>query len=531
MTQATTIAQVLQQATQQWPQQTAIIDEQTSMSFAELAERAQQCAGAMLQAGLQTGERFAIWAPNIHQWVWTALGGIIAGGVLVPLNTRYRGIEASDILRRSKSRLLFTTCDFLDTDYPALLADHELPDLQEIILLRGNNAELASIDEFCARADQHSQRNALDRAQAISAHDICDIMYTSGTTGAPKGVVSCHGQTVRIFTAWSNTVGLNSNDKYLIVNPFFHSFGYKAGWLSCLIKGATNLPLAVFSPEQTLAMIEQHHITILPGAPTLFNSLLNSPKLPTTDTQSLRCSVTGAASVPQQLVHDMHSTLGFAQVFTAYGLTECPVASITRADDDIALVANTAGKALADTQLRVVDEAGAAVATEQVGRIQVRGYNVMQGYFEDARATQQCLDSDGWLDTGDLGWMDENGYIKVTDRAKDMYICGGFNCYPAEIENLLLRHPNIIDVAVIGVPDPRMGEVGRAYIVSDVAASKNALSHQSLNHQSLNQWAREQMANFKVPRSYVLLPELPRNASGKVQKFLLEQAPTQTIVH
>ena len=478
----------------------------------------------MIANGLQADDRFAIWAPNIHQWISTAIGGMMAGGILVPLNTRYKGIEAGDILRRSEARLLFTTNGFLGTDYPALLAQQALPDLQQVVLLRGEPSAdsmiaQSTLDEFLITTEPSHIERLQKRTAQISGDSISDILYTSGTTGAPKGVLSSHGQTIAAFDAWSSTVGLRHADRYLVVNPFFHSFGYKAGWVSCLIKGATCLPMAVFDADQTLALIEREKITVLPAAPTIFHSLLGSKKLSESDLSSLRCSVTGAASVPEQLVHDMQNILGIDHVFTAYGLTECPVVSITQTGDAIALIANTAGIALADTEIKVCDDQDQPVAAKQIGQIKVRGYNVMQAYFNNQQATDETIDTNGWLATGDIGWQDENGYIKVTDRAKDMYICGGFNCYPAEIENLLLNHPQVRDVAVSSMPDERLGEVGQAYIVfTDTPPA----------HDEMRAWAREQMANFKVPRSFIAVKELPRNPSGKVQKFKLAELPEQT---
>ena len=517
-----TIPQVLSEAATQWPERIAVQDGDQSLTYSELHSRARQMANAMINHGLQPEDRFAIWAPNIHEWIWTAVGGMMAGGILVPLNTRYRGIEAGDILRRSQSRLLFTTCGFLDTDYPAMLDGEALPDLQHTILLRGtsDNDALPKLESFIGSAE--IKHEALDaRITALNGKSISDILFTSGTTGQPKGVLSSHGQTVAMFDSWSSTVGLGSEDRYLIVNPFFHSFGYKAGWLASIIKGATALPMAVFSPDKTLQLIEQEKINILPGAPTIFQTILASPALANTDTSSLRSAVTGAATVPEQLVHDMKNKLGFEQVFTAYGLTECPVVSITTAGDDIALIANTAGKAIENTEIAILDDNREALPANAVGDIMVKGYNVMQGYFNNPEATAESIDADGWLDTGDIGWMDENGYIKVTDRAKDMFISGGFNCYPAEIENLLLRHDNIIDVAVVGAADERLGEVCHAYLVIDNA---------QLGDEDLRNWARQHMANFKVPRVFFTVDELPRNASGKVQKFMLGELNSHRLV-
>jgi len=410
-----TIPSVLASASQQWPEQIAVQDGSIELSFSELQDKARLAAKAIMATGLEPGDRFAIWAPNIHEWIWTAIGGMMAGGVLVPLNTRYRGIEAGDILRRSQARLLFTTQGFLDTDYPAMLLKESLPNLERIIVLRGESSDVSQlpINQFLELAEQVSTPELDTRTAVLNGESISDILYTSGTTGAPKGVVSLHGQTVDVFDAWSTTVGLQHGDRYLVVNPFFHSFGYKAGWLSCLIKGATALPMAVFNPEQTLHIIEQEKISFLPGAPTIFQTLLAEKSLATTDITSLRCAVTGAASVPEHLVYDMKTKLGFDEVFTAYGLTECPVVSITQPGDEISLIANTAGIALPQTLISVVDDNNHEVAANELGSIKVKGFNVMHSYFENPEATSNTIDQDGWLDTGDIGWKNEQGYIKA----------------------------------------------------------------------------------------------------------------------
>jgi len=510
----TTIPNVLERAAAQWSDQIAVEDGSERLTYAELLENARQVARALIANDVKAGDTFSIWAPNIHEWIWTAIGGHMVGAILVPLNTRYKGIEASDILKRSNAKILFTVTDFLDTDYPALLQDQDCGNLEKIVLLRGAAQSCIGIDDFIVTGSNTSDEQLNALRSAIKPADISDIMYTSGTTGAPKGVLSAHGQVVAITKEWSRAVGLNQNDRYLIVNPFFHSFGYKSGWLACLVTGATILPEAVFDTHKILKRIESDQISMLPGAPTIFQSILNDEALDTTDLSSLRCAVTGAASVPVELVRDMKNKLGFSHVYTGYGLTECVVVSICRDGDDFETIANTAGKPLQSTELKVVDENDNQVATGELGNIKVRGYNVMQGYHNDAKATANTVDIEGWLDTGDIGWQDENGYVKVTDRVKDMFICGGFNCYPAEIENLLLRHPNILDVAVVGVADERMGEVGQAYIVCKDA--------DSANDAELYDWSRKHMANYKVPRQFHFVSELPRNASGKVMKFKLD---------
>ena len=509
-----TIPGVAIAAAERWPDKTAIIDGDTTLTFCGLAEQSRRAARAFIAAGLQPGERFAIWAPNIHEWIWMAIGGQMAGGVLVPINTRYKGVEAGDILRRSNCKLLFTVTGFLDTNYPALLVEESLPELAQTVLMRGQDKTCQSLDHFLAHAVDISEATLASRLQKLASTDVSDVMYTSGTTGAPKGVMSTHGQVVAIFDAWSEAVGLTESDRYLIVNPFFHTFGYKSGWLTCLLTGATALPEAVFDSGRILHRIESDGITMLPGAPTVFQSLLSHENLDSTNLSSLRCAVTGAASVPVQLVRDMKNVLGFDRVYTGYGLTECGVVSICRDGDDFETIANTAGRPINGIDVAVVDDDNQPVDAGNTGYIKVRGFNVMLGYLDDPEATTDTISDDGWLDTGDIGWQNEAGYLKITDRAKDMYISGGFNCYPAEIEHLLLGHPAVSDVAVIGKANERMGEVGHAFVVRRAEVDADALSA----------WSRENMANYKVPRKFSFIDELPRNASSKVMKFLLRDA-------
>ena len=515
-----TIPGIVITAAKQWGEHIAIDDHGVQISYLELEQRSREAALAFIASGLQKGDRFAIWAPNIHEWIWIAIGGQMAGGVLVPLNTRYKGIEASDILKRSNTKMLLTVGGFLDTDYPALLGELRPDCLKSIVLLRGDNGTDQSLEKFLSAAKNTDTSVLEQRIAELKGDDISDIMYTSGTTGAPKGVMSSHGQVVAIFETWSQAVGLNEQDKYLIVNPFFHTFGYKSGWLACFLTGATALPEPVFDTKEILNTIEKKQISMLPGAPTVFQSLLADESHASKDLSSLRCAVTGAASVPEQLVRDMKNVLGFSEVYTGYGLTECGVVSICRDGDDFETIANTAGRAINGIQVKVVDEADQSVAPGEIGNIKVKGFNVMQGYLDDPAATAETIDQEGWLDTGDIGWQNQDGYIKITDRAKDLFICGGFNCYPAEIENLLLLHPAIADVAVCGIANERMGEVAQAYVV---LSSEQTPGEPIPSEQELVDWSREHMANYKAPRKFVVVKELPRNASGKVQKFLLEQ--------
>ena len=497
----------------------AIVDGDTTISFVGLAERVDEAARALIEIGIERGDRVAIWAPNMWEWIVAALAVNTAGGVMVPVNTRYKGIEAAYLLEKSGAKVLFTVTGFLDVDYVALLrkSGAKLPDLEDVVVLRGDAPEgTLTYRGFLARAKDAPANAAKERAAEIDPDDVADILFTSGTTGKPKGAMCTHAQNLRVFDTWSSLVGLREGDRYLIVLPFFHSFGYKAGWFSALMRGATSFPEPIFDVNVVLKRVQQDRITMLPGPPSLYQSLLLHPERANFDISSLRLAVTGAASIPVELIHRMKDELRFETIITAYGLTESSgVVTICRLDDDPETIATTSGRAIPDVEVRIVDGEGNPMPPNEPGEIVVRGYNVMKGYFDAEEETKKAIDADGWLHTGDIGTLDERGYIKITDRLKDMFIVGGFNAYPAEIENTLLNMPGIGEVAVIGVPDERLGEVGMAFVV--------AAPGRSITAEQVIVWSRENMANFKVPRKVEVLDALPRNATGKVVKFELRE--------
>jgi acyl-CoA synthetase (AMP-forming)/AMP-acid ligase II len=506
-----TLAEIVESAASGFGDAPAISDGDVTLSYSDLNSARLQAARAFCAAGVEVGDRISIWAPNIYQWVVAAIGAQSIGAVLVPLSTRMKGMEAGYQLRASGARLLFTVTDFLDVCFPALLEDEDLPDLEGLVLFEGEYAGAQSWESFLAAGESVDAAEVQRRQSEITPDHVLDILFTSGTTGKPKGVVTTHGQNIRVFETWSNTVGLGSSDKYLIINPFFHSFGYKAGWLSCLITGAQMFPVRVFDLDKVMEQIERDRISMLPGPPTIYQSLLAHPNRTQFDLSSLRLAVTGAAAVPVELIRKIRSELGFDSVVTAYGLTEtCGTVSICRADDDPETIATTSGTAMPGVEVVGVDGEGREVGRGEPGEIMCRGFNVMHEYFNDPEETARAISEDGWLKTGDVGVMDERGYIRITDRIKDMFIVGGFNCYPAEIENILCNLEGVAQAAVIGVPDERMGEVASAYIVPAAGSS--------LTEDAVINWARSAMSNYKVPRSVHFLDALPLNASGKVVK-------------
>ncbi|WP_063829490.1 FadD3 family acyl-CoA ligase [Streptomyces violens] len=523
-----TVAQLADSAAAAYGEAEALADGEVRWSFVRLRDEVHAAARAAVAHGVAPGDRVAIWAPNSRQWIAAALGAVSVGAVLVPVNTRYTAAEAADIIRRSGARLLFTERGFLGKDYVAMLHDSgtDLGGLRGTVVLRDQVADptashpygAVSWEDYLVAGAAVPDAERAARTAAVRPDDLSDILYTSGTTGRPKGVMVTHGQTIRVFENWSRAVTLRPGDRYLLVNPFFHTMGYKAGVLGCLLRGVTMLPEPVFDTGLMLRRMAEERVSVLLGPPTVFHSLIRHPGREQHDLSALRLAGTGAAMIPTALIEEIRRELGATDVFTAYGLSESTgVVSICPADADAATVARTVGVALPGTELRVVGPDGRELPPGRPGEVVTRGYHVMAGYLDDPEATARAIDADGWLHTGDVGVLDERGYLSLTDRLKDMYVVGGFNAYPAEVEHALGAHPGIAEVAVVGAPDERLGEVGVAFVVPDPA-------QQPPTPDGLTAWARERLANFKVPRRFHLVPDLPRNASGKILKTELRRA-------
>lgn len=494
-----TIPAVLRRAADQYGEKPAYVDGDRTVSFTGILELVRHTAAGYRERGFLPGERAAIWAPNSIDWVVAALAVSYAGGTLVPLNSRYTGHEAADIVERSGATLVIVADGFLGRNQVEELRNaSSLSNVREVI-------------DIAALADVAVEPGDIDAvATAVTPDDVADILFTSGTTGQPKGAMSAHRQTVGVAQAWGELGGVTADDRYLVVNPFFHSFGYKVGIVTGLTTGATLYPLATFDVDRTMALIESARITVLPGAPAIYQSILAAPNRADHDLGSLRLAVTGAAVVPVVLIERMRDELAIDTVVTAFGMTEAVVVTMARHGDPAELVATTCGRAIPGMEVAIDAADGGA------GELLVRGEFVMLGYLDDPEATTEAIDGDGWLHTGDVGVLDDQGNLRITDRLKDMYISGGFNVYPAEVEQALMRMEGITDVAVIGVPDERMGEVGKAYVVG-TPTSEEVIA-----------FARDRLANFKVPRIVEHLDALPRNLGGKVLKNALRgsQAPT-----
>ncbi len=508
-------------AADEYNDKTAIKEGDRRVSYDELAQLGCRAAAAFVAAGIEKGDRVAIWAPNMTEWIEAAIGLESVGAVLVPLNNRLQGKEAADILRRSGARILLTYTRLEKGEPLAMLASENLPALEHRVLLRGSDERAEGWEAFLERADGVDVEVLEARLSSVEPDDVADMLFTSGTTGKPKGVLCTHRQNIQVFKTWGDTVGLRSSDNYLIINPFFHTFGYKAGWLAAIIFGSTILPVMAFDKEAAMQQIEADKVTMLPGAPSLYEMLLADPARDKYDLSSLRLGVTGAASVPVKLVKDMRDVLGFETVVTAYGLTESTgVVSICRPDDDAETIATTSGRAIEGVEVKCANpETGDEVPRGSEGEIWVRGYNVMLGYFDMPDATKEAITGDGWLRTGDIGVMDERGYLRITDRLKDMYIMNGENVYPAEVEKTLYGLEGVAQVAVIGIPKAPQGEVGMAFVVQKPGAA--------LDKEAVVAYAAANLARYKVPMHVAFVESLPLNASGKVVKPELKKLASE----
>jgi HIP---CoA ligase len=497
----------------------AIVDGDRRIRYAELDSMLMRSARAALSAGIGPGDRVAIWAPNSAEYIVAVLGVLSAGAWIVPVNTRLKAAEAAYVLQKARATALMTVTDFLGIDYLGMLeaVTPRLAALDRTVILSGPATPWAAgWESYLRNGDRVSEADAERHIAALGPDDVCDVMFTSGTTGFPKGVLLTHRQSLRAYEAFNEGYGLREGDRHLVLNPFFHCFGYKAGWMLSFLVGATVVVMAVFDVGKLLDTVAAERISVLPGPPTLFTSILDSPQRACHDLSSLRALFVGASDVPVELVRRMRRELPAETVGTGYGLTECTaMVAVTAQDDPPETVAHWSGKPVRGTEVRLADPQGRDVPDGDDGEVLVRGFNVMKGYLDDPAATAAAIDSGGWLHTGDIGVRNSEGYLKITGRKKDIFIVGGFNVAPAEVEAALLEFGQISNAAVVGVPDQRLGQVGAAFVIPRPGGS--------LTQGDVLGWARQRLANFKVPRYVFITASLPVNASGKVLKHVLQQ--------
>lgn len=518
-----TLYQVLKETAQAHPQRPAVIFQGKRLTYQELLARVDRLAAGLVALGVNPGDKVGIWMSNVPEWIEAYFAISRTGGVVVPMNTRYKTHEVRYILGNSEAVAVFLPGEFLDIDFIGMLSQvrGELPRLKEAIVVAGSAPGMRSYEEVLALGDDERAREELARrADSISPTECAFILYTSGTTGQPKGAMLSHHNMTENARQIMDVLQVTPEDVFLLAVPFFHCFGCVMGILGAVSRGAAVVPMPVFKAPESLELVQRERVSILYGVPTMFVLWLEEYRKAKAegrayDLSSLRTGIMAGAPCPVEVMRGTMEELG-CNVCIAYGLTEAsPVITMTRFDDPLEKRVETVGKPLPGVEVKVVDDARRELPPGEMGELACRGYNVMLGYWKKPEATRQAIDEEGWLYTGDLAVIGPEGYVRIVGRKKDMIITGGFNVYPAELEELLYTYPAVHTVAVVGVPDEVMGEVGMAFIIPREGAE--------ISPQEVVDFCARQVAGFKVPRYVVVTQEFPMTPSGKVQKFKLRE--------
>jgi fatty-acyl-CoA synthase len=511
-------------------------------TYRQFGEKVDDCARALMALGLGKGDKVAVWGQNTSEWVTLQFATGKMGAVLVTVNPAYRASELHYVLEQSDSAALFLTegvkgADFVEILKGAVpdlsetpeggLSAGGLPYLKNVVLMGGSSRSGLPIkdydEEFLGLAGRVSEAELRERQSSLDADEVINMQYTSGTTGFPKGVQLTHANVVKNAFYIGECMELGPEDRVCIPVPFFHCFGCVLGTLNTVTHEATMVPVEQFDAERVLKAVHEERCTALLGVPTMFIAELEHPEFGEYDTSSLRTGIMAGTTCPMEVMKQVVETMGADEITIAYGQTESsPVITQTRTDDPIELRVSSVGRALPDVEARVVDvETGEECAPGEQGELHTRGYHVMRGYYKMPRETEETIDEDGWLHTGDLAIVDENGYFSITGRAKDMIIRGGENVYPREIEEFLYTHPDVSDVQVYGVPDGRYGE--------QVAAAIIPRQGVALDEETIRDYCQENIAYFKVPYYIQFVEGYPMTASGKIQKYKLRQAAVESL--
>lgn len=500
-------------------------------SYKEFSEIRNKVAKSLLKLGVQKGEHVAIWAANLPEWVYTQFGSGTIGAVLVTVSTSFKQMELEYQLKQSDATTLIMMEGTRNSDFrsiinelcpelkkckPGKLVCKRLPDLKNVIMIGGNKYPgMFSWDEFMQLGEDVSDEELAMRVAEVDPDDTALMIYTSGTTGFPKGVMLTHYNIIANAIAQATLMNLKPEDRMCIAVPFFHSFGTTASNTCCVATGATMVPVESFDPDAVLRTIEKERCTVLNGVPTMFKLELEQLEKGNYDVSSLRTGTIAGAACPADLVKKLVDVMHMSEVITSYGQTEAsPCITSTRCDDPLEWKAMTSGRPIPGVEVKIVDpETGMEVPQGKQGEIYARGYNVMKGYYKMPEATTKTVDSEGWLHTGDAGFLDENGNLVITCRLKEMIIRGGENIYPREIEDFLRIHPLIKDVQVVGVPSEKYGEEVMAFI--------RVKEGHTLTAESVKNFCKGQITSFKIPKYIAFVDDYPYTASGKVQKFKL----------
>ena len=490
------------------------------LTYRELSDEVTRVARALLAFGIERGDRVGIWSPTNVEWTTLQFASARVGAILVNVNPSYRVNELAYALKQSGVRLLVAAEGFRGADYPAMVEEvrAELPGLERVLVLGRD------WDEFVAAGDAVPAGAIDERESELDPDDPINIQYTSGTTGNPKGATLTHHNVLNNGRDIGELLGYGAADRVCIPVPLYHCFGMGIGNLGCVTSGAAMVyPAEAFDPLATLKAIADEGCTSIYGVPTMFIAMLEHPQFRDFDMSSLRTGIMAGAPCPVEVMKRAVDEMNVSEVTIAYGMTETsPVSFVTRRSDSIDRRVSTVGTVLPGVEAKVIDPAtGAIVPRGEPGEVCTRGYLVMRGYWENEEATRDAVDEAGWMHTGDLGVMDEEGYLNIVGRSKDMLIRGGENIYPREIEELIFQHPAVASVQVIGVPDVKMGEEIMAWVTLREGAS--------LESEELREWCKERVARFKVPRYVKFTDEFPMTVTGKIQKFKMREVAVEEL--
>ncbi|MCY8671733.1 AMP-binding protein [Bacillus haynesii] len=530
-----TIGKLLEKIAANEPDHEAVVypDRGLRYTYRQFDQLCRKVAKGLMALGIDKGEHVAIWASNTPEWLTAQFATAKTGAVLVTVNTNYQLSELEYVLKQSDATTLILMESYRGTSYidilyklipelkesePGRLASERLPFLKNIILMGDKrHPGMYLWDDILKLSGAVSEKTLDGRMERLKEHDVINMQYTSGTTGFPKGVMLTHSNLANNAANIAECMNLSKKDRMCIPVPFFHCFGCVLGNLACVTAGATMVPVQEFSPKEVLSAVETEKCTALHGVPTMFIAELNDQDFASYDLSSLRTGIMAGSNCPIEVMKNVIDNMGMSEITIAYGQTEAsPVITQTRANDSLKRRVETVGRALPNVEVKITEPGtNQEVARGVQGELCTRGYHVMKGYYKNPEATAAVIDEEGFLHTGDLAVMDEKGYCRITGRLKDMIIRGGENIYPREIEEFLYKHPNILDVQIVGVPDETFGEEVSAWIKLKSGASMTA--------DELKAYCKGKIARYKIPRYIAFVEEFPMTASGKVQKFKLRE--------